>query len=135
MHKSPANLAQKFICVTPPELGCVQSWAMPLPIIALFGFLFTQLTNFMRQALLISILAAIGLGIPRPITAAAAEAAAIANFHGPKDAVILIIRHAEKPEIGIELSPAGYQRAAAYPAYFRNFKVDSQPVVLDAIYA
>jgi hypothetical protein len=54
---------------------------------------------------------------------------------GPKDAVILIIRHAEKPDSGPGLSPSGQQRAEAYQDYFRKFTVDSQPLRIDAIFA
>ena len=54
---------------------------------------------------------------------------------GPRDAVVLIIRHAEKPEDGFELSPRGQQRAAAYTRYFRKFTVDAKPLRLDAIFA
>ena len=54
---------------------------------------------------------------------------------GPKDAVVLLIRHAEKPESGFVLSPRGQQRADAYPRYFHKFTVDSKPLRLDAIFA
>ena len=54
---------------------------------------------------------------------------------GPKDAVVLIIRHAEKPDSGPDLSPRGQQRAEAYKDYFENFTVDSKPLRLDAIFA
>jgi len=35
---------------------------------------------------------------------------------------ILLIRHAERPDFGTGLSPAGQARAEAYVGYFRNFK-------------
>ena len=54
---------------------------------------------------------------------------------GPKDATVLIIRHADKPEAGPGLSPAGEQRANAYTRYFRDFTVDSKPLRLGAIFA
>jgi hypothetical protein len=54
---------------------------------------------------------------------------------GPKDAVVLIIRHAEKPDSGRGLSPSGQQRADAYKDYFQKFAVDSKPLRLDAIFA
>jgi hypothetical protein len=44
---------------------------------------------------------------------------------GPKDAVVLIIRHAEKPVTGPGLSPSGQQRAEAYSItlkIYRGFK-------------
>jgi len=54
---------------------------------------------------------------------------------GLKNAVILVIRHAEKPATGANLSPAGVERAQAYVDYFRRFTVDSQPLKLDYLYA
>jgi len=65
--------------------------------------------------------------------AAPAPAAKDANALG--NAVILIVRHAEKPESGMELTPAGVQRAEAYTNYFRNFTVDSKPLHLDCLIA
>jgi hypothetical protein len=44
---------------------------------------------------------------------------------GPKDAVVLIIRHAEDADSGDGISPRGEQRAEAYKNYFLNFSVDS----------
>ena len=55
--------------------------------------------------------------------------------NGPKDAVVLIIRHAEKPDTGRDLSPAGQERAEAYKDYFQNFTVDSKQLRPDAIFA
>jgi len=52
-----------------------------------------------------------------------------------KNAVVLIIRHAEKPDSGYDLSPAGYQRADAYPGYFKGLTVDSKPCKLDYVFA
>ncbi len=54
---------------------------------------------------------------------------------GPKDAVVLIIRHAENPDTGRGLSPRGKQRAEGYKDYFQKFTVDSKPLVPDAIFA
>jgi hypothetical protein len=54
---------------------------------------------------------------------------------GPKNGVVLIIRHAEKPESGQGLSPRGEERAKAYPRYFHHLKVDGKKVRLDAIFA
>jgi broad specificity phosphatase PhoE len=45
---------------------------------------------------------------------------------GPKNAVLLIIRHAENPASGRGLSPTGERRAKAYKDYFLNFTVDSK---------
>ena len=54
---------------------------------------------------------------------------------GLKDAVVLIIRHAEKLETGQDLSPAGFQRADAYVKYFGDFQVDGKPLKLDSLFA
>src|SRR6476661_10998564 len=54
---------------------------------------------------------------------------------GPKDAVVLIIRHAEDADSGHGISPRGEQRAEAYKNYFLNFTVDSkrrEPAVIFA---
>ena len=45
---------------------------------------------------------------------------------GPKNAVVLIIRHAEDAGSGHGLSPRGEERAEAYKNYFLNFTVDSK---------
>src|SRR5262245_65249444 len=45
---------------------------------------------------------------------------------GPKNSVLLIIRHAENPANGHGLSPRGEERAKAYKNYFLNFTVDSK---------
>lgn len=54
---------------------------------------------------------------------------------GLKDAVVLVIRHAEKPASGQDLTPAGYERAEAYVKYFRDFKVDGRPLNLESLFA
>ena len=46
---------------------------------------------------------------------------------GPKNAVVLIIRHAEDADSGDGISPRGELRAEAYKDYFLNFTVDSKP--------
>jgi len=54
---------------------------------------------------------------------------------GPKDAVVLIIRHAEDADSGDGVSPLGQERAEAYKNYFLNFTVDSkrqEPTVIFA---
>jgi broad specificity phosphatase PhoE len=45
---------------------------------------------------------------------------------GPKNSVVLIIRHAEVADSGHGLSPRGQERAEAYKNYFQNFTVDSK---------
>ena len=54
---------------------------------------------------------------------------------GPKNAVVLIIRHAEDGSTGTGLTPHGEQRAEAYKDYFENFTVDSKPLRPDAVFA
>jgi hypothetical protein len=54
---------------------------------------------------------------------------------GPKDAVVLIIRHAEDGGIGRALAPRGEQRAEAYKDYFLKFTVDSKEREPQAIFA
>lgn len=45
---------------------------------------------------------------------------------GPKNSVVLIIRHAEDAGSGHGLSPRGEERARAYKNYFQNFMIDSK---------
>ena len=54
---------------------------------------------------------------------------------GPKDAVVLIIRHAEDADSGDGISPLGQERAEAYKNYFINFTVDSKPREPNVIFA
>lgn len=51
------------------------------------------------------------------------------------DVTILIIRHAEKPDSGFELSPTGTNRAEAYAKYFKGFTLDSRPSTPDYLFA
>jgi hypothetical protein len=48
---------------------------------------------------------------------------------------VLIIRHAEKPEKGRELTSQGEARARAYVSYFKSFKEEGFSFPVDAIYA
>ncbi len=57
------------------------------------------------------------------------------DFNALKNTVILIIRHAEKPASGVELSPEGEKRAGAYVGYFQKFTIDGKPVKLDYLFA
>ena len=61
---------------------------------------------------------------------------AVANAQeGPKNATVLIIRHAEDADSGDGISPLGQERAEAYKNYFLNFTVDSkqrEPAVIFA---
>jgi hypothetical protein len=73
----------------------------------------------------------LALAIPAAIFARpyAAKSGALQN------AVILIIRHAEKPDAGSGLSAEGEARAKAYVNYFKNLTIDGQPLKLDYIFA
>jgi hypothetical protein len=77
----------------------------------------------MRRRLFIAIL----VGFTLKLTACAQE--------GPKDSVVLIIRHAEDADTGNGLSPRGQQRAEAYKDYFINFTVDSKRLEPELVYA
>ena len=54
---------------------------------------------------------------------------------GPKDVVVLIIRHAEDGATGPGLTPSGQERAEAYKNYFLKFTVDSKRLRPDVIFA
>ena len=54
---------------------------------------------------------------------------------GPKNAVVLIIRHAEDGGTGQDLAPRGHERAEAYKNYFLNFTVDSKRLEPAVIFA
>jgi hypothetical protein len=65
----------------------------------------------------------------------AATMSCLGQSAGLKDTVVLIIRHAEKPESGQDLTSAGYERAKAYIKYFGDFQVDGKPLPLDSLFA
>jgi hypothetical protein len=54
---------------------------------------------------------------------------------GPKDSVVLIIRHAEDGATDRGLTPSGQKRAEAYKDYFLNFTVDSTRREPDLVFA
>ena len=54
---------------------------------------------------------------------------------GPKNSVVLIIRHAEDADSGDGISPLGQERAEAYKNYFREFTLDSKRLEPEAIFA
>jgi hypothetical protein len=54
---------------------------------------------------------------------------------GPKDSVVLIIRHAEDADSGDGISPLGQTRADAYKDYFLNLTVDSKRLEPKAVFA
>ena len=75
----------------------------------------------MRKCLFIGIIFGFGLSL----VAVAQE--------GPKNSVVLIIRHAENPANGHGLSPRGEERAKAYVNYFQNLTVDSKRLEPNAV--
>ena len=54
---------------------------------------------------------------------------------GLTNAAILLIRHAEKPQRGSSLSPAGKARAKAYVSYFTNLTIDGRSLTPDCAFA
>jgi broad specificity phosphatase PhoE len=54
---------------------------------------------------------------------------------GLANSVVLVIRHAEKPSDGPDLSPAGQARALAYVGYFEKLNVGDRPARPDAVFA
>jgi len=54
---------------------------------------------------------------------------------GPKNSVVLIIRHAEDADSGDGISPLGEKRAEAYKDYFLNFTVDSKRLEPAVVFA
>lgn len=53
----------------------------------------------------------------------------------PKNATILMVRHAEKPESGIGLALAGQERAQAYVIYFQNYSLNGSLLKITSIFA
>jgi hypothetical protein len=78
--------------------------------------------TFMRKCLFIAIIC----GSMLLVVAHAQE--------GPKNSVILIIRHAENPTNGHGLSPRGEERAKGYVKYFESFTVDGKRREPDVIF-
>lgn len=52
-----------------------------------------------------------------------------------QSSVIVVIRHAEKPDAGDGLAPAGDARANAYVNYFEHFNMDSNVIHFDYLFA
>lgn len=76
--------------------------------------------------------------LPAPFARAQEPAAAApepAKTSPLSNAVIFVIRHAEKPDEGDGLSPDGEKRAQLYVPYFKGLKVDGQPFKLDHLFA
>ena len=79
--------------------------------------------TFMHRCLFIAVL----FGSTLTFTAVAQD--------GPKNSVVLIIRHAEDGGEGQDLAPRGHERAEAYKNYFLNFTVDSKRLEPAVIFA
>ena len=77
----------------------------------------------MYRCLLIAVL----FGFTFAVTAHAQE--------GPKNAVVLIIRHAEDGATGIGLLPRGQERAEVYKNYFLNFTFDTRRLEPEVVFA
>lgn len=58
-----------------------------------------------------------------------------AGGNGLADTTVMIIRHAEKPDSGPGLTPAGEARAQAYVGYFQHFTLGGQPMTPNALYS
>jgi hypothetical protein len=57
------------------------------------------------------------------------------STNGLENATVLVIRHAEKPASGRELSAAGLERAKAYVAYFEKLQLEGKAATPDCIVA
>ncbi|WP_245235563.1 flagellar basal body-associated protein FliL [Mesorhizobium erdmanii] len=69
------------------------------------------------------------------VTPVAISAALEAKTAGLADATVLIIRHAEKPDSGTGLSPAGEARAQAYVGYFQHLTLNGATFRPDTLMA
>lgn len=49
--------------------------------------------------------------------------------------IVLIVRHSEKPESGIGLTPLGEARALSYAKYFEPFEEEGLSIPVDCLYA
>jgi hypothetical protein len=89
-----------------------------------------------------SVLTACGVALMAMVSPALAFApplppmeASVPAQNGLSDATVLIVRHAEKPRHGTELSRAGKMRAEIYAGYFQHFTLDGHPVHIDSLVA
>jgi len=85
--------------------------------------LLTSTMTFMHRRLFTAIL----FGFTFAVTAHAQD--------GPKNSVVLIIRHADDADSGDGISSLGQKRAEAYKEYFLNFAVDSKRLEPAVIFA
>ena len=51
------------------------------------------------------------------------------------NATVYLIRHAEKPDAGPSLTPAGERRAQAYVAYLQRDPIDGKPLAVTHVFA
>ena len=51
------------------------------------------------------------------------------------NATVLVVRHAEKPAQGVNLTPEGVARAEKYAHYFAPFVIDGSSITINALYA
>lgn len=107
----------------------------PLPARA---FATESLRKFMKLAytglwLIILLMVFACVGSSRRVEVNAAEGPGTEN--PLSDATILIIRHAEKPPVGLGLSPEGQARAQAYVRYFQELRLKGKPLRPDYLVA
>lgn len=86
-------------------------------------------------ALLVCGLTALALIVGDATAKDHAKIAPITDARGPAGATVVLVRHAEKPDAGPGLSPAGEVRARNYADYFRRFQVDGRPLTFDTLVA
>jgi broad specificity phosphatase PhoE len=84
----------------------------------------------MKRVLLLT-----GLSVLGNIAAPCAGPADAETAGGLSNAVILVIRHAEKPANGVGLTDVGQARAEACASYFKNISLDGKPLKLDCLIA
>lgn len=53
----------------------------------------------------------------------------------PKNTIVIMVRHGEKPDSGEGLSVAGQERAQAYVIYFQNYLFQGQPLKFKYLFA
>ncbi|MEP6563981.1 MAG: flagellar basal body-associated protein FliL [Mesorhizobium sp.] len=80
------------------------------------------LSNWLDQSRVLTF--ALALLVTSLVTPVSTSAALETPTAGLADATVLIIRHAEKPDSGTGLSPAGEARAQAYVRYFQHLTLN-----------
>ena len=91
--------------------------------------------NTLRRLIFLLIACAMGCAEQARSQAPVAPGNAGATQTAGTNQIVLIVRHAEKPEAGNGLSAEGERRAKAYASYFLNFQIDGKPAVIDYLYA